>query len=117
MPGRGGTVGELAHRLAAVRRSMKLVVDEAQVAALPFQARKRWDAWAWGDPRFAATPFVPTIPPSIGLLLAFLKDHGLERAVLHEWVSHGHEAQPELCDALWEAVRAILEAPERRGVR
>jgi len=91
------------------RRRMKQAVDWPQFGALSPRARERWDRFVWRHETDPAPPDLPTILPTLGLMLEYLQERGRERAVLHDWVSFGHEEVPELCDWLWQAVAQLLE--------
>jgi hypothetical protein len=110
MAGRPHRSGELVYAEVFARRRMKLVADRSQFAALPDPARERWERFVWRQEADTRHPETPTILPSIGLMLEYLRERGRERAVLHDWVSFGYQEVPELCDWLWQAVAALLEA-------
>ena len=98
-----------AYAAAFARRRMKQAVDGARFGALSLPAQARWGRFVWREAG-AHLPEQPTILPSIGLMLEYLRERGRERAALHDWVSFGYREEPELCDWLWRAVAQLLEA-------
>ena len=98
-----------AYAEAFARRRMKQVVDGVEFGRLSPHARERWGRFVWREAELAR-PEAPTILPSLGLMLEYLRERGRERAALHDWVSFGYREEPELCDWLWRAVAQLLEA-------
>lgn len=103
---------------------MKQFIEQSQYDGLSEQAKQKWLTWTFA--KSDITHDYSIAYRSIGHLIWFLDENmpygwiqikrdseKTEWLVDHKYLELDEEGKPELIDALWEAVKAVLENEEQ----
>lgn len=96
---------------------MKQYITYEQLNQLSHQGKQKLHEWLQNRQEWTPDPrpiLIDWVTLTIGQMIEFLDDHGVDYydAFVKEWKSDGMEDRypaSELCDALWNAVKDVLE--------